>query len=242
MLHKDPGAVKRPETPTLNSFRPLHWAVAAANVGACEAIVAAGADVNTIGANQNTALHVAVRAPTPDIRVIRWLAAHGANLNAKEKLKGHTPLHMAILRLSPELTTLLVGLGADIGSVDADGDTALHRLAQVQLDPTQSMMRCAQILFDHGVVIDKRDNQGSTALHYAVTLGAAELVAALVERGADVNLRDNVGRSSLDLALGIRALSQAQIVRNLCDHGADLSRMGTNQRAVVESLLNESRP
>ncbi|KAF9156846.1 hypothetical protein DFQ26_009208 [Actinomortierella ambigua] len=49
------------------------------------------------------------------------------------------------------------------------------------------------VLFDVG-------SNGNTALHLAVLLGESSIVSALVERGADVNLRNRKGYSSVDMS------------------------------------------
>lgn len=61
-------------------------------LAAVKLLLAAGADVNVPGPDQETALHVAVKALHPDI--VRELVAHGAALNAVDK-KDKTPLQIA---------------------------------------------------------------------------------------------------------------------------------------------------
>ena len=47
-------------------------------------------------------------------------------------------------------------------------------------------------LLDAGVDVDARRGDGATALHQAAFGGDAELVDTLLERGADLRLRDDV--------------------------------------------------
>ncbi|KAI7816096.1 hypothetical protein BC939DRAFT_470380 [Gamsiella multidivaricata] len=48
--------------------------------------------------------------------------------------------------------------------------------------------------------IDARFGNGNTALHLAVLLGASTMVSALVERGADITLKNKRGYTVLDMS------------------------------------------
>ncbi|KAI1296271.1 hypothetical protein EDD11_007428 [Mortierella claussenii] len=48
--------------------------------------------------------------------------------------------------------------------------------------------------------IDARFGNGNTALHLAVLLGASSMVSALVERGADIRLKNKRGYSVVDMS------------------------------------------
>ena len=61
-------------------------------------LVAAGADVNAVNADGNTALHPTASAGL--VRVIRLLADHGARLDVKNK-NDRSPLDLATPRVDP---------------------------------------------------------------------------------------------------------------------------------------------
>ncbi|KAF9183956.1 hypothetical protein BGZ51_003656 [Haplosporangium sp. Z 767] len=48
--------------------------------------------------------------------------------------------------------------------------------------------------------IDARFGNGNTALHLAVLLGASTMVSALIERGADISLKNKRGYSVVDMS------------------------------------------
>ncbi|KAG0380592.1 hypothetical protein BGX24_007109 [Mortierella sp. AD032] len=48
--------------------------------------------------------------------------------------------------------------------------------------------------------VDARFGSGNTALHLAVFLGASTMVSALIERGADINLKNKRGYSVVDMS------------------------------------------
>jgi ankyrin repeat protein len=54
-------------------------------------------------------------------------------------------------------------------------------------------------LLDYGVSVDERGAEGRTPLHYAAWHGNLEPVPLLLERGANIEARDALGSTSLDL-------------------------------------------
>ncbi len=73
---------------------------------------------------------------------------------------------------------------------------------------SSDFLRCAQLgdlialklHLERGVYVDVQDQYGWTALMCAVREGQGEVAQFLLETGADVNIRDNQGRSVLDVA------------------------------------------
>ncbi len=69
-------------------------------------------------------------------------------------------------------------------------------------------------------LIKARNSLGKTPLHMAVTSGSTEMVAWLVEHGADINAKDNTGLTPLHVAAWWTATERAGY---LLDHGANLN-------------------
>ncbi|NUM53271.1 MAG: ankyrin repeat domain-containing protein [Candidatus Hydrogenedentes bacterium] len=69
-------------------------------------------------------------------------------------------------------------------------------------------------------LLHARNTLGKTALHQSLTGGNDEIVTLLVERGADVNSKDNTGLTPLHVAAWWSVTGRAGI---LLDHGADLA-------------------
>jgi uncharacterized protein len=130
----------------------------------------------TIGATPLLRAAKALDAPA-----IELLVKHGANPNLPN-MRGTTPVMAA----------------AGLGSVDADTrgvytteDTALRSVASLKL------------LLDVGGQINLKDNiRGQTPLHGAAFWGWNAAVELLVQRGADLNAKDNQGKTPIDSALG----------------------------------------
>ena len=62
-----------------------------------------------------------------------------------KSLKGHTPLHGAIISGSLKTIEKLVGLGANVNAQDNDGDSPLH-LVQLSKVKEQVTDQCPQMM------------------------------------------------------------------------------------------------
>jgi ankyrin repeat protein len=70
-----------------------------------------------------------------------------------------------------------------------------------------------------GAKPDARDEQGATALMYAVSSNRREVIRLLLDRGADLHARDSFGLT----ALGHAAQSEPETVSLLLDRGAEVN-------------------
>ena len=68
--------------------------------------------------------------------------------------------------------------------------------------------------------INKKDNEGKSALHYASLQNIFSLVELLVDHGADVNARDSYGSTPIYFATYFKL---TRIASYLIDHGADVN-------------------
>jgi ankyrin repeat protein len=84
---------------------------------------------------------------------------------------------------------------------------------------------------DHGLPVDSADPDGNTLLMLAAYHGHADTAGALVERGADVDLRNNRDQSPVAGAL---FKGEPDVVRVLVAAGADLDAGTPTARAAAE--------
>jgi len=75
----------------------------------------------------------------------------------------------------------LINDGADINSIDDDGNTGLHWAA------TFGYTAMAELLITKGADVNPINLEGNTPLHWAAGQGNTEIVKLLVANGADVN-------------------------------------------------------
>ncbi|XP_025196878.1 kinase D-interacting substrate of 220 kDa isoform X2 [Melanaphis sacchari] len=69
------------------------------------------------------------------------------------------------------------------------------------------------------VLVDDRDDNGATALHYAATKGKLQFLRELINHGSDVNIEDNDNWTALICAA---KEGHIDICAELLDHGADI--------------------
>jgi ankyrin repeat protein len=170
-LLKHGAAVNAQET--IKGQTALMWAVAEHHVEVARTLVAHGADVKARSSNGSTPLLFAARYG--DIDLARLLLAQGADVNDTDAT-GTAALLMATVRGHVELAHFLLEQGADPNASGA-GYTALHWAAS---------------RWETEFTTDYSFAPGTTPEWAAVAglpRGKADLITALVTRGANVNAR-----------------------------------------------------
>ena len=167
-------------------------------------LLAKGADVNFLGRDGETALMAANSAEKVGFSS---RAAHKWNTRDKE---GRTALMFAVDRGDVEVVEALLQSGADASVASQEGATALMYALQEPkpYNPEQTAkltkrrIEAAGLLLLHGNIgdVNAPNENGETLLMRAINLGETELVKAMLDRGADANRSDALGRTSVILA------------------------------------------
>jgi ankyrin repeat protein len=113
-------------------------------------------------------------------------------------------LHHAGESFQGELVVRLLGLGATVSEADRNGETALHKVADVRLAPFRPAAAMTTLLLDHGADPNARNWDDVTPLHQAVRARNLAVVEVLLARGADPNARDKI-RGSTPLRRAVSA-------------------------------------
>jgi ankyrin repeat protein len=190
-------------------------------------------------------------------RVKQVLARDSAQATLRDE--EDTPiLHHAAEALNPVLVKLLLKHGARITEVDPNGETPLHRCADIRQAPQKLAATMANLLLDRGADPNARNWDDVTPLHQAVRARNVAVVEVLLARGADPNARDR-GRGSTPLRRAVSGTGaggtagtdnlMAPLTRMLLAYGADpeaRDKRGVPVHASASSpelreILNEHR-
>ncbi|KAM0719463.1 hypothetical protein Q7P37_005368 [Cladosporium fusiforme] len=124
----------------------------------------------------------------------------GIDVNVRQPASLDTALHLAVQRRTPYAVSLLLHRGANINATNASGTTPLLMAAsQWQLYLTSEQRLILTFLLEHDSlkVNAVGGSFGRTALHQAARVGCVGAIVMLLERGADVLLRDKDGKSAI---------------------------------------------
>jgi len=178
---------------------PLLEAAFHSSLEIIEALLDAGADPNAAGADGQTPLMLVARGT--NVVAAKMLLGKGANPKARESQRQQTALMWAAANSQGPMTRLLVEVGAD---VDA-------RTATDLMTPLVSGEPRAQ----------PRSPGGMTALMFASREGCLDCVAAMIEKGAAVDLPDPEGVTPLIWAIWN---TRFDVAKYLIEHGANVNR------------------
>lgn len=191
------------------------------------------------------ALHLAVR--NDQIKTMCILLDHGADIEKKNSA-GQTPLLLAIERKALTIVRELISRGANVMGEGSDlqipfqkvwwsspvpflqyllaAGTILER--QHLFNESDLMMRIVddndvqtgQWLFESALKVPDMTSISSTLLIDAASYGALYFVNKLLDCGADVNSKDECGRTALHFASAMRKLA---VVKRLLERGSDVN-------------------
>jgi ankyrin repeat protein len=134
---------------------------------------------------------------------------------------------------------LRAGASADARGSDINTETALMRAA------ARGHLEIVRTLLAHGAAVDARhvgrgELRGRTALMFAVANSRkVEVIQFLLDRGADVSVKDALGESPLTLALKSKDVPLAQL---LVERGADVNATDRFGRPALISAIKLQRP
>eukprot|EP00752_Nemacystus_decipiens_P009330 g8338.t1 len=188
----------------------LDWAAFHGHVKVMRSLIQHGVDVNaTSDETDFTALHVG--ASNNQVGAIDVLVEAGADIDAGRR---ETSLHVAAKLGLSEAVAVLLKHGAAADKLDANGRSALHVAVK------GGHVAAARALLAAGAKPDlRRGEHESTLLDLAAQGGHADILTALAQRGADVNIANVNGRT----ALGEAAVKNAvAVIDALVAAGADV--------------------
>jgi uncharacterized protein len=193
-----------------HSYAALRRAAQSGQVEAAKLLLDKGVSPNQPGDNESPLMTAATQE---NPALLKLLVERGANVNYKNEY-GTTALTLAVKNKKPASVKLLLEKGADVSGEDKGNHgthgTALLLAAQgVRLDLVQALL-------DAGASANETFN-GRPVLLTAVLAGSADIVKALIAKGADVNAKTPNGDTALKMA---GRINRPDLVQLLMSAGA----------------------
>ncbi len=158
--------------------------------------------------------------------LIKSLIAKGANANQKTdtvpvhglmqfdgswvNFDGQTPFIRAALSGDIEVMRLLVNAGADPNIKTTQGTTSLMAAAGINWIPGQTFshpeadyVEAVKLCLGHDAEVNAKNSLGLTAMHGAANRGWESVIQILADHGAQLDPKDNEGRTPMVFAQGI---------------------------------------
>lgn len=162
------------------------------------------------------------------LEYIKALIKYNAKYDEVDRY-GYTPLDTALINHNDDIAKFFIDIGVDIQKPNAKGFTPLltaigssrldvleymiqkckpnlnkqtgpNKLSPLKMATLNGKKEILEELLKHNVDLDQQDNEGNSALHYAILTRNYEKIRLLKEKGASSFLKNKEGVTPLDLA------------------------------------------
>ena len=161
------------------------------DVSTVKKLVSSGVDPNILDSKGELMLNLAIKDKSNDV-ISFLLANQTTDVDISNKF-GETPLMIASIEGNfPVVKVLVQGRKAQ---VDHIGWTPLHYAC------SRGHLEVAQYLLINGAIVDSMSPGNTTPLMMAVQSGNEQLVKLLLDKGADLQVRNTNGLTAIDIAV-----------------------------------------
>jgi len=161
------------------------------DVSTVKKLVSAGVSPNILDPKGELMLNLAIKDKSNE--VIAFLLSNQATDVDISNKYGETPLMIASIEGNlPLVKTLVQDKKAQIDHI---GWTPLHYAS------SRGRFEIAQFLLANGAIVDSMSPGNTTPLMMAVQSGNEELIKLLLDKGADLQVRNSNGLSAIDIAV-----------------------------------------
>jgi ankyrin repeat protein len=225
---------------------PLERAIRARDLDMIELLLANDADPRLTNEKGQNAAHLYVDSGQLDLNMAaedferrfalfdRMLSLHGvAN---KMDRQGTSPLHLMLGRvIHSQALSIALSRGCDPDLMTNSGARAIHHLWS-----KENLFMLRQMV-EHGVSVDSRDRDGTSALSYAADV---EAVVELLQLGANINHLDDLGRNALAFIFDHQDNRgrRLEVCKQLVAAGIDTSRKDITRESVDSRLAGAETP
>ena len=234
---------------TIDGKTPLHIATDKNDETIIQKLLAHNADPRLKDVPGNTSLHLAVRlkqetrsehvkagvsymSPFPtsyhtcSVHTVRAIIDHGADVNVVNN-RGQTALWFACVNGQESFVGILLDTGADPNIADKHRESCLHAAIHGHCN-TETIQK----LIDRGAHVNAVNNDGATPLLLVCSAAQAESVELFLTLGADPNIADVDGDTSILNA--IEGYCSVTTMQYLIDNGANVN--ATNNKGLTALL------
>ncbi len=178
-------------------------------------LLKAGIDTNLKDGHSRTAVMTHLDKP----ETVAALIAAGADVTTADQ-DGNTPLHAASFGVQEKTVRMLVRAGADVNAVNNRGETPLIVAASRDFDNPAIV----QDLISSGAEVNRAvQEEGLTALEYALKIGKRQVIKLLIGAGADPNMNINSSRETPFFSAVV--LGDEGVLAALLEAGADVNKV-----------------
>ncbi len=199
-----------------------------------------------------------------NLRLVKYFLDQGVDVNQTNH-RGFTPLMLAASEDHPEIAQVLINAGANVNFINDNGWTAMieaadegslatamvlfeagadvnlkgarHTRSAAAMAASEGHAHVLEYLMEQGA--NWSETEGSTSpIHLAAEEGQYDVLMMLLDRGVDVNIKDEHGRTALFYAV---EEGQTSEVKLLLEKGADVNAKDELGRTALSFAAEEDQ-
>ncbi|XP_052064145.1 uncharacterized protein LOC127704231 isoform X2 [Mytilus californianus] len=206
---------------------PLLHAVRSRNIEIIKILLEAGADVNHVGLNSYTALHVYFQHDGNEI------SSYTQFLKKDRQIRGHSgPSQILQLLLSAGAPTLSLSVSNELPV-----HFALQLCAQIEEGESEEDIR---LLLDYYKDVNIPDNNGNTLLILACAEFTFNIINKIILQGADVNYSGNNGLTAVQAHMDSEIFDK-EVVSLLIKNGAEINKINDLGETALIRYIKRGR-
>ena len=197
---------------------PLFYAVLKENDKIAKLLIEHGVDINITDKKRRSALFNAILLGSDNLSLIEFMIEKGIKLNVKDN-SDHTLLDeiLHIVEISKEPTH--------------EHENKKYRLVKEE----RNYLKLTSILIEHGLAVDRMDEQGKTALYKEIRNKNYEIIEFLLGAGADINAQDPDGKTVMFDAC-LEGVNNLPMIDYLLNKGINLESQDLLEKTVIDDL------